>query len=86
MRAFKSALILASVLQAITPAVQAETYASSITYDKVLVYADDADGNAAPLRVIIGPNTQIDGPGGLAVDSLHGELFVSCYNTTTIKR
>lgn len=41
------------------------------------VYAMDAKGDAAPLRVISGPNTQLDWPTGLAVDEARGELYVA---------
>lgn len=43
----------------------------------ITVYAKDAKGDTAPLRVIQGPNTQMDWPSGLAVDPERGELYVA---------
>ena len=37
----------------------------------------NAQGNAAPLRVIQGPKTQFNWPTGLAVDEERGELYVA---------
>ena len=43
----------------------------------VTVFSADASGDAAPLRVIAGPKTQLNWPTGVAVDPEHGEVFVS---------
>ena len=43
----------------------------------ITVYAMDAQGDTAPLRVITGPNTQLDWPTGMAVDEARGELYVA---------
>jgi DNA-binding beta-propeller fold protein YncE len=43
----------------------------------IIVHSMDAEGNAAPLRVIQGPNTQFNWPTGLAVDAERGELYVA---------
>jgi DNA-binding beta-propeller fold protein YncE len=43
----------------------------------ITVYARDAKGDTPPLRVITGPNTQLDWPTGLAVDEERGELYVA---------
>ena len=43
----------------------------------ITVYAHDATGDTPPLRVISGPNTQMNWPSGLAVDSERGELYVA---------
>ncbi len=50
--------------------------ASSIT-----VYDLGANGNVAPLRTLQGALTGIDGPVGLAVDTVNDELFVVNYKT-----
>jgi len=42
----------------------------------VTVYAPDADGNAAPIRMIMGPHTRLTRPIGLAVDA-RGEVYVA---------
>ena len=43
----------------------------------ITVYAEDAKGDAAPLRTIQGPKTQFDWPTGLALDTARNELFVA---------
>ena len=41
------------------------------------VYPMDANGDAAPVRVITGPSTQLDWPTGMVVDEERGELYVA---------
>jgi DNA-binding beta-propeller fold protein YncE len=43
----------------------------------ITIYARDARGDTAPIRVIKGPKTQLNWPTGLAVDPVRGELFVA---------
>lgn len=43
----------------------------------ITVHALDASGDAAPLRVITGPKTQLNWATGVAVDAERGELFVA---------
>jgi DNA-binding beta-propeller fold protein YncE len=43
----------------------------------ITVYAKDAKGDAAPVRVIQGPKTQMDWPTGIAVDQDRDEIFVA---------
>jgi DNA-binding beta-propeller fold protein YncE len=43
----------------------------------ITVYSIDAKGDAAPLRVIQGPKTQMNWPTGLAVDSERDELYLA---------
>jgi DNA-binding beta-propeller fold protein YncE len=43
----------------------------------ITVYSKDASGNAAPLRVIQGPKTQMNWPTGIAVDPEADEIFVA---------
>jgi DNA-binding beta-propeller fold protein YncE len=43
----------------------------------ITVYAIDAQGDTAPLRVITGPKTNLNWPTGLAVNEETGELFVA---------
>lgn len=50
----------------------------------ITVHASDASGDAAPLRVITGPKTQLNWPTGLAVDVERGELFVANDMTDSI--
>lgn len=43
----------------------------------ITVFAADAAGNTAPLRVIQGPKAQLNWPTGVAVDSGRGEVYVT---------
>ena len=43
----------------------------------ITVYNKSARGDTAPIRVITGPNTQLNWPAGLFVDSDRGELYVA---------
>jgi len=43
----------------------------------ITVFALNADGNTAPLRVIQGPKTQLDWPGAMSVDPGSGDLYVA---------
>ena len=43
----------------------------------ITIYARDAKGNTAPLRVISGPKTELDWPMQIAVDEERGELYVA---------
>ncbi len=43
----------------------------------ITVYAKDARGDAAPVRVIQGPKTQMDWPTAIAVDPDRNEIFVA---------
>jgi DNA-binding beta-propeller fold protein YncE len=42
----------------------------------VLTFAGNADGNVPPKRIIMGPKTQLKNTEALAVDPVHGEIFV----------
>src|SRR5688572_18524233 len=48
----------------------------------VLTFAGDANGEAAPLRVIQGSNTQLTRPDRLDIDPIHNEIVVP--NTDSI--
>ncbi|GJM21450.1 MAG: hypothetical protein DHS20C15_13650 [Planctomycetota bacterium] len=75
------ALFVALLLLA-TPA-SAEIFLTSRGNNAILVFADNATGNAAPLRKIQGNLTQItqsNSLNGIAVDALHGEIVVSVAN------
>jgi len=43
----------------------------------ITVYPLNADGDASPLRVIQGPNTQLNWPGAMSIDSDLGELYIA---------
>ena len=42
----------------------------------ILTFRGDADGDVAPIRKIFGPSTRLKNPEALAVDPVHGEIFV----------
>ena len=42
----------------------------------ILTFSGGADGNASPVRQIMGPRTQIVNPSAVAIDAVHGEIFV----------
>jgi hypothetical protein len=42
----------------------------------ILTFRGDANGNVPPLRKIFGPNTQLKNTQALAIDPIHGEIFV----------
>jgi len=42
----------------------------------ILTFSGGADGDVAPVRQIMGPRTQIVNPQALAIDAVHGEIFV----------
>jgi DNA-binding beta-propeller fold protein YncE len=43
----------------------------------ITVYRRDAQGDAAPVRVIQGSETRLNWPAGMVVDAEHGELYVA---------
>ena len=43
----------------------------------IVVHRADAEGNAAPVRVIQGPRAQLNWPTGVSVDSERGEVYVA---------
>jgi hypothetical protein len=42
----------------------------------ILTFQGDATGDVAPIRKIFGPSTQLKNPEALAIDTVHGEIFV----------
>jgi DNA-binding beta-propeller fold protein YncE len=50
----------------------------------ITVYAKNASGNAAPLRVIEGPRTGLNWPTGIAVDPDRGDVYVTNDTTDSI--
>ena len=42
----------------------------------ILTFRGDANGDVAPVRKIVGPKTQILNPQAVAIDPMHGEIFV----------
>lgn len=50
----------------------------------ILTFRGDATGDVAPVRKIFGPRTQLQNPQALALDSLHGEIFVPQEDTILV--
>jgi len=50
----------------------------------ITVFAKDASGDAAPLRVIEGPRTGLNWPTGIAVEPESGDIFVTNDTTDSI--
>jgi len=42
----------------------------------ILTFRGDANGDVSPVRKVFGPSTQLKNPQALALDSVHGEIFV----------
>ncbi|MBV9085125.1 MAG: hypothetical protein JOZ62_20815 [Acidobacteriaceae bacterium] len=42
----------------------------------ILIFAPNARGNVAPIAVISGPNTQVSGPAGIALDPVNGDIYI----------
>ena len=64
-----------------TMSAQADVYVSQVPQDgsapSILVFASNAVGDAAPIRVIAGPSTQLVAPFAITVDTVNNELYVS---------
>jgi DNA-binding beta-propeller fold protein YncE len=54
-----------------------ELYVANTMENTVLVFRGTDSGNAAPIRVLKGPKTEIDRPVGVFFDAKNQELFVS---------
>src|SRR5262245_39515133 len=46
----------------------------------ITFYKGDANGNAAPVRLIKGPDVKIPNLDKLTIDSIHREIYVGVYN------
>ena len=42
----------------------------------ILTFRGDANGDAAPVRKVFGPSTRLLNPQAVAIDAVHGEIFV----------
>jgi 6-phosphogluconolactonase (cycloisomerase 2 family) len=52
--------------------------------DSVLVFKATDEGDAAPIRVLKGPNTGIKHPPGIALDEKLGEIFVASMGNASV--
>jgi hypothetical protein len=73
----------AGVAHAAGPDPQGTIYVADYGASAIDVFPPGTNGNVAPERVISGPNTGIDGPADVKVDSA-GDVFVSNFNSDTI--
>ena len=48
--------------------------------DAILFFARDAAGDAAPVRVLQGAATKLQGPVGVSIDRGHNELWVASWD------
>jgi len=58
-----------------------ELFVANDTADIVTVYRTDADGDAAPIRVLKGPRTMIKNPTAVALDLVNNELWVANFGS-----
>ena len=56
-----------------------ELFVANDTGNSVLVFKADAAGDVAPIRVLKGPNTGLNSPAGIFLDTKNDELWVSNY-------
>jgi hypothetical protein len=56
--------------------VRHEILVPSLYAGAILIFRGDADGNVAPVRKIYGPKTTLGRTSEVAVDGVHGEIFV----------
>jgi 6-phosphogluconolactonase (cycloisomerase 2 family) len=54
-----------------------ELFLANDADDSVLVFRTTDKGDAVPIRVIKGPNTEIKNPPGITLDAKLGELYVA---------
>jgi hypothetical protein len=54
-----------------------ELFVTNAGNQSVTVYSRTASGNVAPVRTIVGGNTGLGNPIGIAVDTVHGEIVVA---------
>src|SRR5690606_37448224 len=82
MNTMKTMAMIGVLLAAITSsAARADVYVSQVPPDgsapSILVFASDAIGDAAPIRVISGPSTLMVAPFAITADPVNNELYVS---------
>ncbi len=82
MNTMKTMAMIGVLLAAITSsAARADVYVSQVPPDgsapSILVFASDAIGDAAPIRVISGPSTLMVAPYAITADPVNKELYVS---------
>src|SRR5262249_28314552 len=54
-----------------------ELYVANDGGNSILVFNTDASGDAAPIRVLKGPKTQLSYPSSVFIDLKHDELFIA---------
>ncbi len=56
---------------------QGNIYVSDSTANAIFIFGNLASGNAAPIREIVGSNTGLNGPSGMALSAVDGTLYVA---------
>jgi DNA-binding beta-propeller fold protein YncE len=59
-------------------------WVTSYAKGQVYKFAPDANGNAAPKRIISGRNTKLSVPIGIAIDRRSGEIYIADYGTHAV--
>ena len=77
----KAQLLCSALVLAVAIPAHADVYVSQVPQDgsapSILVFASNAVGDAAPIRVIAGPSTGLVAPFAITVDAVNNELYVS---------
>ena len=61
-----------------------EIFVANQGADSIIVYSRTANGNVAPIRTISGAPTGLNGPGGIAVDTVNNEIVVANWTGNSI--
>jgi 6-phosphogluconolactonase (cycloisomerase 2 family) len=61
-----------------------ELFVANDADDSILVFRSTDEGDAAPIRVIKGPNTSIKNPPGITLDTKNGEIAVASMGTHSV--
>jgi len=90
MNPFRSVSTYGALLAVAIPVVsRADVYVSQVPQDgsppSILVFASDAIGDAAPIRVIAGPTTELVAPFAITTDPVNNELYVSDFFGSAVR-
>jgi DNA-binding beta-propeller fold protein YncE len=77
--AITNSKIIGAHLEGMTIDRHDDIWVTSYAKGQVFEFAPDANGKAAPMRVIGGKNTKIQVPIGIAIDRRTGEIYVADY-------
>lgn len=74
--------VLLCALMVLAPLRAQELYVTNLLANSVTVYTLPAIGNQVPQRTLAGAATELSNPTGIAVDTLHNELFVANFGSS----